>query len=80
LPSRRAQLDGLLEALDPKLPEDVAVAFVDGEQRTLVVRAFHQRVCDSVVVLHDDAEVPVDMVKAVKGGLRTTSCAQLVAR
>lgn len=32
LPSCRAELDDLLEALDPKFPKDVTVAFVDGEQ------------------------------------------------
>ena len=35
LPGCRAQRDGLLEALDPKLPEDITVAGVDGEQRAV---------------------------------------------
>src|SRR6202040_2058852 len=69
LPSRPAQLDDLLEAFDPKFPEDVAVAVVDSEQRTVAAGVLHQRTRDTVVMLHDEAENPVDMVKIIKGRL-----------
>jgi hypothetical protein len=50
------------EALDPKLPEDVAIAGVDGEQWTVAV-VLHERARDTVAMLHDETENPVDMVK-----------------
>ena len=63
------QRDGFLEALDPKLPEDIAVAGVDGEQRTIAVGVLHQRARDIVVVLHDETENPIGMVKVFEGRL-----------
>src|SRR4051794_38020908 len=68
-PGFRSQLEGRLEALDPKLPEDVAIAGVDGEQWTVAVGALHERPRDTVVMLHDETENPVNMVKVFKGRL-----------
>jgi hypothetical protein len=61
--------DGLLEAFDPKLPEDVAIAGVDGEQWTVAVGALHERTRDAVVMLHDESENSVDIVNAFEDWL-----------
>src|SRR4029450_4301172 len=73
LPGCRLQLDGLLEALDPKLPKDIAVAGVDAEQRWGGVGMLHERTRDTVVMLHNKTENLVGVTKVVKGGLEITA-------
>jgi hypothetical protein len=67
LPGFRSQLHGRLEPLDPKLPDGVAIAGIDGEQWTVAVGALHESARDTVVMLYDETENPVDFVKVVEG-------------
>jgi hypothetical protein len=54
-------------SLDPKLPEDVAIAGVDGKQWTVAAGALRERARHTVEMLHDETENPVDMVKVFEG-------------
>ena len=65
LPSRRPQFDGLLEASNPDLPEDLIVPLVHGEPRAVAIGPLDQCPRDIVVMLHHEAEHPVQMVEAV---------------
>src|SRR5882724_13410719 len=47
----------------------VTTALVSTENSGLAVGALHERTCDTVVILHDETENPVDMVKVVEGWL-----------
>lgn len=69
VPGCRAWRNGLLEVLDPKLPEDIDIAGVDREQRTVALGAVHQRPRDAVVVLHNETENPVGMFKVLEDRL-----------
>ena len=68
-PDCRTQGQSRRKALNPDLPDDVAIARIDWEQRTVALGSIHQCQHDIVVVKHDQTEQPVGMVKVFEGTL-----------
>ena len=62
-PGVRPQFDRHFEADDPRLPEDLVVSPIDGEQRPVAIGALDQRARDLVIVLHHEAENAVEVVE-----------------
>ena len=67
VPSGGAELDRLLEAGEPKFPEDFVMSLVDGEQRTIIIGPLHQGSGDVVVVIHHETENSIEMIAVVEG-------------
>lgn len=53
-PCGGAELHGLFEPLDPQLPQNVAVAIVDGEVRRITLRLLEKPFCDIIIVRHHE--------------------------
>jgi hypothetical protein len=69
LPCEWPQFHGLLESLDPELPENVAITAIDGEERRKAVRPLPQCSRHIVVMLRHQREHLVHMSQVVKDGM-----------